>query len=190
MYKLCKTEQSTKRQSEVEKILLDLMKEKRYEDITVTEISERANMPRKSFYRYFDSKDDVMQSLLYHTMCEFDTARIVDTSRKLRNEFEEFFMFWKSKRDLLEAFDKSGHIGLLFESATNYAMREFSDVEKYLSDSETGEKVLAYQFVVSGLMTMTINWYRSGFAESLPNIARAATKIITKPLFENLTRNE
>ena len=62
--------------------------------------------------------------------------------------------------------------------------------EKYLSDSETAEKMIAFQFVICGLMTMMINWYRSGFAESVPNIARTATKIITKPLFENLSRTE
>ena len=43
---------------------------------------------------------------------------------------------------------------------------------------------------VCGLMTMTINWYRSGFVESVPNISRTATKIITRPLFENLSRSE
>ena len=190
MYKLCKTEGSSQRQKSIEKILLDLMREKRYEDISVTEICERADMPRKSFYRYFDGKDGAMQSLMYHTMSEFDAFRISDVNQKLSTEFEEFFIFWKSKKDLLEAFDRSGLIGLLVDSATEYAMKEFLGVEKYLSDNTMSDKMIAYQFVISGLMTMTINWYRHGFAESIPNMARASTKILTKPLFENLTRTE
>ena len=192
MYKLCKTEVSSKRQREIEQILLSLMKEMRYEDISVTEICERANMPRKSFYRYFDGKDGAMQSLLYHTLSDFNTIHIAwnSTDRKLSEEFEQLFIFWKSKKDLLDAFDKSGFIGLLVDSATAYAMEEFDDVKKYMADSEVSEKIIAYQFVICGIMTMMINWYRSGFAESIPNIARTATKIITKPLFENLSRSE
>lgn len=190
MYKLCKTEGSSKRQREIENILLGLMLEKRYDEITVSEICERAAMPRKSFYRYFDGKDGAVQSLLYHTLTELDMVRLNSVDRKIREEFEDFFSFWKNRKSFLEAFDKSGLFGLLMESTVSFAMEQFGDVEKYLSNSEVGEKITAYQFVVCGLMTMMINWYRSGFVESVPNISRTATKIITRPLFENLSRSE
>lgn len=190
MYKLCKTEDSSKRQREVELILLGLMLEKKYDEITVSEICERANMPRKSFYRYFDGKDGAMQSLIYHTMTEFDMFRLNSDGKKIREEFEELFNFWKKNRDFLEAFDKSGFTGLLVESAVSFAMRDFDDLEKYLHDSELSEKIISYQFVICGMMTLVINWYRTGFKESIPNMSRTATKIITKPLFENLSRTE
>ena len=190
MYKICKTESSAKRQKEIELCLLNVMNTKKYEDITITELCEKMNMPRKSFYRYFDGKDGAMQSLLYHTMEEFDTIRLVQRKSRLSEEFEDFFSFWKSKKELLDAFYKSGFIGLLMESATNYAMKEFGDVEKYLSDSGRNEKILAYQFVICGLMTMMINWYRTGFSEPISSISHTAAKIITNPLFEKLTRPE
>ena len=193
MYKLCKTEESATRQRKIENVLLNLMLKKHYDDISVSEICLVADIPRKTFYRYFDSKEGVKQALLYHTMTDFRILQygIKDGSSKtLCSEFEELFSFWKSKRDVLEAFDKSGLTGMLIESATSHAMSEFSDVEKYLSDFSKNEKLVAYQFVISGLLAMTINWYRSGFAETVPNMARSATKIITKPLFENLTRTE
>ena len=191
MYKLCKTEESSKRQREIEEILVKLMLEKHYDEISVSEICDAANIPRKSFYRYFDGKEGVKQALLVHTLAEFNSFRSTGgADSKLREEFESFFAFWKSKREFIEAFDKSGLTGLVVESATTYAMEEFGSVQMYLSDSEDREKVLAYQFVICGLLTMTINWYRSGFAETIPNLARTATNLITKPLFENLSRTE
>ena len=193
MYKLCKTEQSSKRQREIENILLDLMLKKHYDEITVSEICDAADIPRKSFYRYFDGKEGVKQSLLQHTMTDFSAFRYSRKSKKsgtLHDEFEEFFIFWKSKKEVLEAFEKSGLIGLLIESATSYAMEEFSGIAKYMSDSSVREKEMAYHFAISGMLAMTINWYRSGFAESVPNIARTATRVITRPLFENLTRKD
>ena len=192
MYKLCKTEESSKRQRDIENKLLKLMLEKHYDDITVSEICIAADIPRKSFYRYFDGKEGVKQALLVHTLEDFDGFKLArnDRNLKLREEFEGFFIFWKSKKEFLEAFDKSGLIGLLVESSTTYAMNEFGNVKQYLADSADRERLLAYQFVICGLMTMMINWYRSGFVDSIPNLSRTATKLITKPLFENLTRTE
>jgi len=193
MYKLCKTEESCKRQREIEETLIKLMLEKHYDDISVSEICTVANIPRKTFYRYFDGKEGVKQAVLYHTLSDFSSYQLMrgnTKDRKLREEFEGLFSFWKSKKVFLEAFDKSGLIGLVVESATSYAMNEFKDIEQYLQDSGDKEKVIAFQFAICGLLTLTINWYRSGFAESIPNLARTATKLITKPLFENLSRTE
>lgn len=192
MYKICKTDESSKRQREIEDILLKLMLEKHYDEITVSEICERANMPRKSFYRYFDGKEGVKQAMLYHTLSDFNAFHLEKQGidYKLYEEFETFFYFWKSRRDFLEAFDKSGLIGLLVESATTFSMSEFNDVHRYLSDGNMSNKIVAFQFVVCGIMTMMINWYRTGFMESVPNLARMTTQIITKPLFEKLSRSE
>ena len=137
MYKLCKTEGSTQRQKEIEQILLGLMREKSYDEISVTEICERANMPRKSFYRYFDGKEGAMQSLLYHTMSEFNNVRLDSGIGKISEEFEELFNFWKNKKEFLDAFEKSGLLGLLIESAVSFSMSEFGDVEKYRKSTDS-----------------------------------------------------
>ena len=193
MYKLCKTEQSAKRQREIENVLLELMLKKHYDEISVSEICDAADMPRKSFYRYFDGKEGVKQSLLHHAMTDFSAfqdSRRTKKARTLHEEFEDFFTFWKSKKELLDAFEKSGLIGLLIESATFYAMEEFSGIERYMSDSTVREKEMTYHFAISGMLAMIINWYRSGFVETVPNIARTTTRIITRPIFENLTRKD
>lgn len=193
MYKMCKTEQSVNRQRDIENILLRLMLEKHYDEITVSELCEAADMPRKSFYRYFDGKEGVKQSLLHHTIGDFNSFQNGRRAKKkgtLHEEFEELFMFWRSKKDVLDAFEKSGLIGLLIESATSYAMDEFSGIAKYMVDSEVREKEMTYHFVISGILAMTINWYRSGFAETVSNMAKTTTRIITRPVFENLTRKD
>lgn len=191
MYKLCKTEESSKRQREIEQVLLDIMREKRYDEITVSEICERSGVPRKSFYRYFDGKEGAMQSLLYHNITDFHSFSLLiekKEKRTLQGEFEEFFLYWKEKRDFLEAFDKSQLIGLLVENSTSYAMSEFVNIQKFLPEGDEREKKHVFQFTICGLMTITIDWYRSGFAESVPEIAKTAARIISKPLFPNLDK--
>ena len=60
MYKICQTEQSARRQRELEQGLLQLMLRKNYEDISVSDLCEHMALPRKSFYRYFSSKDGAL----------------------------------------------------------------------------------------------------------------------------------
>ena len=74
MYKLCKTEQSAQRQRELEQGLLAIMNSTRYEDITVSDMCQKLNIPRKSFYRYFSSKDGALHALIDHTLMEFEFA--------------------------------------------------------------------------------------------------------------------
>ena len=74
MYKLCKTEYSVRRQRQIEEALLETMETSRYEDISVSDLCARLGIPRKSFYRYFSSKDGALFALIDH--------RLLKTSRR------------------------------------------------------------------------------------------------------------
>ena len=193
MYKLCKTEQSAQRQREIEECFLDLLRYNHYEDVTITEICKKMNMPRKSFYRYFDGKDGIVQSMIHHLVMEYGSTQVQVNGMEgvtLKKEFDVYFSFWKSNADILSVLDKSGLIGRLIECVSGFAMNEYDYVRRYLSDTDDEGKMVAYQFLVSGLMTMMIGWYRGGFKESIDTMSRATVKIITRPLFENLSRTE
>ena len=73
MYKMCKSEQSAKRQRELEQQLLILLKTVRFDDISVSDICTQANIPRKTFYRYFSGKDGALHALIDHTLLELET---------------------------------------------------------------------------------------------------------------------
>lgn len=193
MYKLCKTEQSAQRQREIEECFLEILRHKHYEEVTITEICKKMNMPRKSFYRYFDGKEGIIQSMINHLMMDYNSIQTEINNKDgitLQGEFEMFFRFWKERREILTVLDKSGILGRLIESVTGFAMNEFNDVSGYLGDFDEEGKHVAYRFVVSGLMSMMIGWYKSGFVESVETMSKATVKIITRPLFENLSRSE
>ena len=46
--------------------LLILMKQKPFEEISITELTEKAGVGRVSFYRCFESKEDILTSMLDH----------------------------------------------------------------------------------------------------------------------------
>ena len=189
MYKLCKTEESARRQREIELALFALIKTTGYENVTVTALCERMKMPRKAFYRYFDSLDDAIVGLIDHSMSEY--SGFTDDSHELKkrslvSELEGFFNFWFEKRDLLTAFDRSGLIGIFTDRIINYPISDRIMMIKFLPDEDDKMRGLIFKFALCGLVYMMIDWYRDGFKTPSREMAEAACRMFRKPLFPNL----
>ena len=58
---LIKEENQTRRW--IIEALLELLKHKDYHDITVSQIVDKAKLGRRTFYRYFKTKDEVIEYL-------------------------------------------------------------------------------------------------------------------------------
>ena len=193
MYKLCKTEQSSRRQREIEKCLFDILKTQKYEDITVTQLCERMNMPRKAFYRYFESKDDALYALIDHYLSEyegFSVDRSFETKRSIVSELEDYFRFWYEKRDLLLALDRSGLMGNLIDRTVNFPVNDRIIISKFLPDDEEILRERVFKFALSGLVYTMVSWYRSGFDVSTHEMAKSACRMLREPLFPTLADSE
>lgn len=192
MYKLCKTEQSCKRQALIEEITLDLMHRKPFDEIKVSEICEYAGIPRKAFYRYFDSKDGVVQSILDHNIIayhNYTSEKRASDTRTLEGEFRAFFSFWKTRKSFLDAFEKSNLTGLLLQGSSKYTLIEFLNARKFLSDEDDNMASKVFNFTVYGLMSIMLNWYREGFTESVDIMASIAARLVSKPLLSVLEKH-
>ena len=183
MYKICQTEQSTRRQRELEKGLLQLMLRKKYEDISVSDLCEHMQIPRKSFYRYFSSKDGALYSLIDHTLADFFQMPLPDkkTRGNAVGDLDLFFAFWHNNKELLDALLRSSLSGILVERANTFALKE-GHVPKKLKDAPAQMQGIALSFAVCGLMSMTLNWHRQGFPISPDEMTRLAINMLTTPL--------
>ena len=56
MYKICHTEESSRRQRELEQRFLNALRSQAYDKIVLTELCRQLNVPRKTVYRYFPTK--------------------------------------------------------------------------------------------------------------------------------------
>ena len=186
MYKLCKTEQSARRQRELEQGLLAAMSTHQYEEITVSDLCDQLNIPRKSFYRYFSSKDGALHALIDHTLLEFEGFSAVNGSggkRTHQTDLEHFFRFWKERRSLLDALARSGISGTLVLRSIDHAMSDVGMPMRFLPQQERLAREHATMFGVCGLMSMVLNWHNNGFLLSESQMASIAVELLTKPLF-------
>ena len=192
MYKLCKTEQSARRQRELEQGLLVAMSNHHYEEITVSDLCEQMQIPRKSFYRYFSSKDGALHALIDHTLLEFEGFSSVEGNALKRThqmDLERFFRFWKERKALLDALARSGISGTLVLRSIDHALSNVGMPVRFLSHQERLTREHATMFGVCGLMSMVLNWHLNGFALSESQMAAIAVELLTKPLCSEPNRN-
>ena len=186
MYKLCKTEDSAQRQRQMEQGLLDMMQTVRYEDITVSDLCERMQIPRKSFYRYFSGKDGALHGLIDHTMMEYEAFSNTQQKGKRRNlqlELETFFQFWVVHRPFLDALHRSGLSGAMIERAVNYSVSEGVFPIRFLPNEEMQMRRHVVMFAVCGMLSMTVKWHQTDYRESVSEMASITKRLLNQPLF-------
>ena len=188
MYKDCRIEQSAERQRILEKGLLEAMKNQRFEDISISDLCDRMEIPRKSFYRYFSGKEGALHALLDHTLMEFEPFMMglwQDGRRTVKRDLESFFLFWLDRRALLDALARSNLTGTLIERAIAYALTEEVLPSRFLpNDTKQMQKQIT-MFGVCGLMSMVLTWHGEGFRTAPQELAETATRILSQPLFPN-----
>lgn len=187
MYKLCKTEQSAARQRQLEEGLLSAMKMKRYEEITISELCDQMDIPRKSFYRYFSSKDGALHALLDHTLLEFEQRTGMLSGNGLlsdRMDFKSFFEFWYQQKQLLDALEKSGISGVLVQRAINQARDEYVAPSYMIPQELQAVQYHAVSFAICGMMSMVTQWHHDGYRESVSEMAAIAAQVMTRPLIQ------
>lgn len=188
MYKLCKTDQSARRQRELEQGLLEAMLTQRYESISVSDLCSQLEIPRKTFYRYFDSKDGALYGLIDHSLLEyasFDTESRKNGKQNLQRELELFFLFWRDNKALLDALHNSGLSGILMERAIQFALNDALPPNRFFPEDTNRTRRHVTIFSVCGLLSMVLTWHYEGFQDSVEELSEAAARLMSKPLFIN-----
>jgi AcrR family transcriptional regulator len=183
MYKLCRSEQSLQRQKAMTQGLLALMLKRNYEDISVSDLCDHLQIPRKAFYRYFSGKDGALHALIDHSLAQFfempaDPGRARGTAP---GDLDLYFYFWYEHRALLDALHRSGLSGILVERANRFALQE-GHLPRHFKKMPPQIRELAIAFAVCGLMSMILQWHRGGFAIPPAEMTRLAQGILTAPL--------
>ena len=189
MYKQCKTEQSASRQRRMEIGLLELMNIKPFEDISVSDLCEHLQIPRKSFYRYFSSKEGAFNALLDHTMMEYEGFNAVYAERDqrtLQKELTQFFLFWMAHKDLLDALAKNNMSGNLVERTMSHISNGEVIPRRFLSDETLYAQKQVSLFCISGLMSIVLTWHKDGYPQSAEQMATITARLVSQPLFPNL----
>ena len=167
MYKHCTTEESAQRQRQLEQCLLELMADVPYSAITVGQICERVNLSRKSFYRYFDSKEGCLHALLDHVIMNGSTYYVKDADSSYTDLAfcGRIFEYWQQQTPLLDALEKNALSLQLLQRMVRNILVEEPDYARYMGISQTDvmEHVV---FLVNGVMGMVLTWHHGHYGKT------------------------
>ena len=180
MAKVCTNERTTARQRWIENGLLELMQERKFEDIAVTDLCQHLELPRRSFYRYFRDLEDVLDSLMNRT---FQEMAISEASLTMQ-DLEENYRFWLRQKPLLSALARNGMYGKIVEYTIQYAGEE--SIQTYLSQKDLAMELSREicLFVITGSASLLISWYAEGFQRTPEQMAQIAYRMLYEPLLK------
>lgn len=182
MYKRCVTEQSARRQRELEAGLLKAMCSHRFEDISISELCDQLGVPRKSFYRYFSSKEGALYALIDHTLMDFTGEVFKPDITAAMDTLEHFFIFWRDHRLLLTALERSGLGSMLMARCLHYAMQEDIVTSKIMLLHSGLKKDYVVMFMVTGLISLVLQWHHDDYRDSPRQMAITAAHLMTQPI--------
>jgi AcrR family transcriptional regulator len=179
MYKHCATEESVRRQRQLEACLLKLMLTENYAQITISQICDQAGISRKSFYRYFTSKDGCLYALLDHTIFDGAAYYLPDhpTADSSHQIYERFFIYWREHAALLDALDRNTMGQLLTERMLVYSIQEEQEFRNFFRNwaNESSERSIFY---ICGIVGLVLSWHKNGFSKSTAHMANILSDMI------------
>ena len=147
--------------------LFDLMHEKKFNEITVTEIITSAKVARVSFYRNFASKEKVLTGLiddvLQHFLGNEDYASVDYTSYAHIKKC--FFYFQEYGRYVLDLYHSEFATVLLDE------LNRFHEAVAGYMPAKSATKYSVYMYM-GALFNSAIKWLESGMKESIDEISQ------------------
>ena len=176
MYKLCKTEESTARQKELENGLMELMLEVPFEEISVSSLCKFAGIPRNTFYRYFSSREDALIGLIDHTLMDASDNSIANWSGNAHlelDDLEHFFVYWQQKQRFLDAIVKNDRSWLLIERAIRMHEQKQAQTTAAFDAANFAKEQIPY-IMTYGMVSILLRWHRCGYPAPPEEMAKVA----------------
>ena len=182
---------SVKTRNQIKTTLMFLLKTKSRDNITISEITELANVNRNSFYTHYKSISDVMSDIYqsifeqfqevcdkysyfelveepYHFLKEI-TLIIVDNSA-----FSEYVMFSKDAGKLVQD---------LIDSLSDIIYTKYLDARK---DTNPSVPYLI-NFLVGGTIEFIYHWYKNGKNVPIEHLVTSVSAMIREGVFSART---
>lgn len=183
MYQQCSSEKSALQQRRFEECMIDLMLEHHYDNISVSELCRHASMSRKTFYRLFETKADVIYAMVDHRI--IDAAAFVPEDGAKDGGLHRFFGYWRTQEKFLEALYKNHISTLLTQRAIIYTMNEAPDCRHVFGSDSEENSWETMIFYLSGMFALVLDWHERGFARHIDELCDLCMHLLTTPPIKN-----
>lgn len=156
--------------------LLILLEKKSYTDITICEISNKAGVNRSTYYRHFNSKEEIVE-FYYSTILKNYVQTIPEEIQLYDYLLNMFKYYLKHKKQLI----------LLHKSKLSYLLLNSLNIDFHQQTSfKSFEEKCQVYYHTGGIFNFLLLWFENDMNISPQDLAKAAVSLLpsnTKPIF-------
>ena len=186
-----KNRQATRSQKMLRTALIELLKEKPLHKIGITEITERADLARSTFYSHFETKDELLTSYLdeiTETYLDLYTSPTEWTKEKNILDIEKevsFFQNWKNIDELAVLLNQPYIEELIYKVIRKMHLKAYREIispmRPDLNPCFAGYWI---EFLASTKLALLRNWVNTDMKESPEVLGELLYALSGIPVFE------
>lgn len=185
MAKQFRTERAVAQQKAICAGLISLMEKESYDDISVSSICQHTGIPRRTFYYYFERKEEVLNDLIHWLLMESTVESTIFTgltSAALLENLTAFFTFWRDVHSReLRILMRNGLEQKLILQCLQMISSEACWTDR-LDDYSQEEKDVSMMMGISSVMYTLFYWCSRDFSQSPEYMAECVTRVLTLPI--------
>ena len=142
----------------------ELLSEKKNDRITITELADRANIKRKTFYLHYNSVDDVIdrhsRATVARIMAELENKGFFNDVLDVSVFFETVLAVREEELQEFEVLQDPEITALAWRHAENNLKDMLSDIAYRFFDEPDPEMELSIKFYTAGIMSIFVSYIR------------------------------
>ena len=165
----------------IHQAFLQLLSEKSLSQITVKELSDLADINRKTFYMYYSNIEDIFAELEDELVLKL--VHVFEKELFQKEMFDSYSFFENLNRtiqediDLYRILNHSDLLPHLIQRAKNALIEVFFRKYNIPADSDNERYILYAEYAASGILSMYTKWFSSDSHMSLEELTRTAADI-------------
>lgn len=163
--------------------LLIIMDKKEFKNITVKEITAKAGLDRKTFYRHFETKEDVLR--LYADMACQDYISELKNQHSLTTFTisKTYFSICQKHMPFFQTLEKNNLLIFVLQAFDEY----LPIIHKFFDPNNTADETVyhseyALSFYTGGFWNISAKWIRDGATKTPEEMANLVEKVMSTPL--------
>ncbi|QIK70466.1 TetR/AcrR family transcriptional regulator [Erysipelothrix sp. HDW6C] len=157
--------------------LLILVETKPFNSISITELCDRAGVSRMTYYRHYETKEDILVTRLNHIFNDFITTVRSAPSADNREILQQFAALCRREHVILNAMIHSELTPLLQTQISSYFDIFFAEIiHPHAIEPTVGTYSKA--FIIGGLIQVVITWIERSMFESDTFIAETLYTLV------------
>lgn len=168
--------------------MITLLKEKEYSRIQMKEIAEYAHVGRKTLYRYFDSKEQIINYIAESLMGRFADEIIAQNGMTLQSVTYAFFVFIQKNRSELLLLKNARLLSYIEDNIfvlitqvaakTKYRDKTIEEIKNSQKEAPPEEKY-ALHYTIAGYWRMAMIWIEEDELVTPEQMTEIAVNVMT-----------